>query len=473
MACSMGEAFERANIKTVIENKNDFVPMRGQKYDIVSRMAYMLGIDEKFFGENQNFDRKIFDELNADKNRNARIMRNLCILRNKIHYHFGALHHELVNNHRDVLTNYEYIPDSVTRQLLRDGVKLNQRAKVHPRELVKDINAQINNRIGNCKIVFPDWINWEYIRELFKMPDGTTDEGAKLAGENFIANRFNYPYQAYLNWEGSLDNGNILLNDRRFTELLYDIYGDELQHINRVVDVSDELKGDIGEFIVNGSKVRMYIDCENVNVFNINNMLRSLGEERLARIDRIVLINDINTHYTLDDIKMDIEGVEFVEYTMERLNAYKSSADIALAMELVQDFYEDNVDSFILVSSDLDYKEVIKKLHSKASFLVMVERKWCNRNYLEQIEDYGVKYCYLDEFACDEKVFNQLLVSRINDQLADELKINVRDMLDELVSGLHISMDAAARNQFYDKHLRSLRLEVESNGDLKLTCGGK
>lgn len=473
MACSMGEAFERANIKTVIENKNDFVPMRGQKYDIVSRMAYMLGIDEKFFGEDQNFDRKIFDELNADKNKNARIMRNLCILRNKIHYHFGALHHELVNNHRDVLTNYEYIPDSVTRQLLRDGVKLNQRAKVHPRELVKDINSHINNRIGNCKNVFPDWLNWEYIRELFKMPDGTTDEGAKLAGESFIANRFNYPYQAYLNWEGSLDNGNILLNDRRFTELLYDIYGDELQHINRVVDVSDKLKGDIGEFIVNGSKVRMYIDCENVNVFNINNMLKSLGEERLAHIDKVVLINDIKTNYTLDDIKNDIDGVEFVEHTMERLNEHKSSADIALAMELVSDYYEDQVDSFVLVSSDLDFKEVIKKLHDKARFLVMVERKWCNRNYLEQIEDFGAMYCYLDEFACDDKVFNQLLVSRINGRLADELNINVRNMLDDLIRELHITMDDAAKTQFFDRYLRSIKLEVATDGQLSLMCGGK
>ena len=57
------------------------------KRDIVSRVAYLIGVDDKHFGigqENMNpqFYRSVYDEMNQDKE--ARIVRNLCMLRTKI-----------------------------------------------------------------------------------------------------------------------------------------------------------------------------------------------------------------------------------------------------------------------------------------------------------------------------------------------------------------------------------------------------
>jgi len=36
---------------------------------------------------------------------------------------------------------------------------------------------------NNCKSLFPIWINWTYIKELFIMPNGLTEDGTKDAAD--------------------------------------------------------------------------------------------------------------------------------------------------------------------------------------------------------------------------------------------------------------------------------------------------
>ena len=55
-------------------------------------------------------------------------------------------------------------------------------------------------------------INWEYIKDIFIMPDGYTEEGTAAAAAVYYRKRQYYPYQMYINWI-SEDEGNILFND--------------------------------------------------------------------------------------------------------------------------------------------------------------------------------------------------------------------------------------------------------------------
>lgn len=55
-----------------------YIDYRNSTYNIVSLVAYLIGVDKQFFappGE-QRFDVTIFEK--AEKNKNARIIRNLC-----------------------------------------------------------------------------------------------------------------------------------------------------------------------------------------------------------------------------------------------------------------------------------------------------------------------------------------------------------------------------------------------------------
>lgn len=53
---------------------------KNPRFDIVSRIAYLLGVSEEYFlGEESNFDETIYTGLEECKD--ARIVRNLCIIR--------------------------------------------------------------------------------------------------------------------------------------------------------------------------------------------------------------------------------------------------------------------------------------------------------------------------------------------------------------------------------------------------------
>ena len=58
--------------------------------------------------------------------------------------------------------------------------------------------------------------HWDYIRDLFIMPDGLTMQGTQKAADKYYANQNYYPYQVYFNWNEPADCGNILYNDKKF-----------------------------------------------------------------------------------------------------------------------------------------------------------------------------------------------------------------------------------------------------------------
>ncbi|MFR6133031.1 MAG: hypothetical protein ACLUI5_05820 [Fusicatenibacter saccharivorans] len=52
---------------------------KNPRFDIVSRIAYLLGVSEEYFwGEESNFDETI--DMGLEECKSARIVRNLCII---------------------------------------------------------------------------------------------------------------------------------------------------------------------------------------------------------------------------------------------------------------------------------------------------------------------------------------------------------------------------------------------------------
>ena len=60
---------------------------RGEEYDIVSKVAYLIGVpDTHWRSEYTGLDTNIYEQLN--ENKDARIIRNLCSLRTEIERNF-------------------------------------------------------------------------------------------------------------------------------------------------------------------------------------------------------------------------------------------------------------------------------------------------------------------------------------------------------------------------------------------------
>ena len=83
-----------------------------------------------------------------------------------------------------------------------------------------------------------------------------------------------------------------------------------------------------------------------------------------------------------------------VNILIERIKQNKSLVDIRLTARACQEYYENNVDSFIIVSSDSDYWGLISSL-PKAQFLVMIEHNKCGPDMKAALANSGIFYCYL------------------------------------------------------------------------------
>lgn len=187
--------------------------------------------------------------------------------------------------YRTILSLPEYVPPESINQLNADGVKFIKKSSTLLCHHIIEINKEISNRINNCKKLFPLWINWQYIKELFLMPDGLSEDGTKEAADLYYAHFLCYPYQMYINWIPQ-DEGNILYNDKKFVSKLYQWHNDYFTEYSKVSDAGSYIKGSIYEFISSSEKVVVVVDCENSDPYKLCATLKNLDYQYTQKSPR-------------------------------------------------------------------------------------------------------------------------------------------------------------------------------------------
>ena len=435
-------------------------------YEIVSKVAYLIGVPLRIFeNEHEPPKMEIFNRLEKDKN--ARIVRDLCILRTSIERNFKSINEEMRFGMKSILTLPDYVPQDSINRLTAEQIPFYKKSNSQLSGHVVELNRLISDRINNCKGIFPTWLNWDYIRELFLMPDGLDEEKTKTAAAVYYASRDYYPYQVYINWKPK-DEGNILYNDKKFVTLLYSWHDQEFTDFGKVSDAGTYIKGNIYDYINESRKVVVVVDCENADPYRLSATLRGLSPNFLSKISSIILFDDIHASSGWDLLEQFTTiPVEHIE--IQRVKENKSLVDMKLAMRVSHEYYRNEVDSFILVSSDSDYWALISSL-PEARFLVMVEHDKCGPDLKNALAERGIFYCYLDDFYSgdSEDLKVKALLREIGTTLSRSLQLNLNTMFDDALRATRITMDAAERQQFYQKYIRKIALEVSDEGDVSL-----
>ena len=162
-------------------------------HEVTSIVAYLIGVPKRIFENDfEPLELDVFTSL--EKNKNARIIRHLCILRTSIERNYKYINQEMKFNYKSLLSLTEYVPYDSINQLSIDGISFIKNTSTEPRHHIIEINRIISDRINNCKDLFPIWLNWQYLRELFVMPNGLTEQGTKIAADTFHSNMSYYPY---------------------------------------------------------------------------------------------------------------------------------------------------------------------------------------------------------------------------------------------------------------------------------------
>lgn len=457
---------------TASEPEEQKIEYSDSTYMVVSKVAYLMGVRKSIF-ENDHESPKLewYEKLDADKN--ARIIRNLCQLRAEIERNYGAINKAFTYDLKNLHTLPEYVPTECIDQLEMDGISI-IKANYKLNQYIIDINKHVTNRINNIKSLFPIWLKWEYIRELFVMPNGTTEAGIRAAANEYYAEKNNYPYQVYLNWPGSWD-GNILFNDKKFVKLLYQAHEDYFTDMSKVTDAGNVTKSGIYRFLDESERTAVMVDCENSDPFKLHAMLTSLDQEALLdKICKIMLFDD--SEYTspawriLDEFtELPVERIE-----IKRIVDKKSLVDPILMMQTVKEYYANQIDSFILLSSDSDYWALLETL-PEARYIVMVESSKVGYAIREALSNTGVTYCYIDDFNTANSTALQIsiVLSELRQVLDEAVQLNMVDVMNDIYDSLYIDLSTAERKQIYDRYVRPMRLVLGNDGELSIVLGGK
>lgn len=435
-------------------------------YELVSKVAYLIGVPKRIFeNEHEAPQIEIYEALEKDKS--ARIVRNLCLIRTSIERNFKHINDKMRSEFRTILTLPEYVPAESINQLTADGVNFIKNSSTKLAHHIIEINRVLQDRVNNCKNLFPLWINWQYIKELFIMPNGLTEEGTKAAANLYFSNLSFYPYQVYINWSPS-DSGNILYNDKKFATLLYEWHNDYFDEISKVSDAGGYVKSNIYDYIEESQKVVVVVDCENSDPYKLVATLKNLNDEYTQKIASIILFDDVHTASAWRILEQFTQ-IPVEHMMIERVKESKSLVDIMLTARACQEHYTNNVDSFIIASSDSDYWGLIQSLPN-ARFLVMIEREKCGPDLKAALDSSGIFFCYLDDFYSGnaEEIKHTALFGEMYRYIDNNVRLNVNEMLTEALRATRIEMSLAERNQFFDRYIRTLKMSISESGDLVL-----
>ena len=441
-------------------------------YDIVSKLGYLLGVPRKIFAQPHSpMEEEIL--LSLEKDKNARIVRNLCQLRTQIVRNYKAIHDiarrmEL----RSILNMPEYVSTESIRQLTADGVRFYKSTHT-PNQTVVELNRVLSDRLNNCKSLFPSWLKWEYVRSLFVVPAWLSEAGAKAAAQQYYSHRDRLPYQVLLNWEPLETEGNLFACDLRFVRRLYEANNDYFTDDSKVCDADSLVKGGIYDFLAESDAAVLIVDCENSDPYKLCATLKALDGEETKHFRKVILIDDEHSAAAWPLLEKHITiPVEHV--LVPRLKKSKSLVDHTLISRACKEFYENDVDSFVIVASDSDYWALVSTM-PQVRFLFLVERENFGVDMKAALANSGIFYAYLDDFyqGYSEDIKRVALRNVISCQLKQALSLNVYDLLEEALAKTRIFLSPQERQRFYEQHLRNIQLDLREDGQLCLALKQK
>ena len=297
-------------------------------------------------------------------------------------------------------------------------------------------------------------------------------EGLKRAAEEYCANRTHYPYQVYINWPAQEEQGNILHNDKKFITLLYEMHEDYFADFSKVSDAGSAAKAGIYQFLEGSRRTAIVVDCENSDPYKLYAMLNNLDQNALlGKIAKIILYDDVHTT-TAWQILEKFTQIPVEHVLIERVKENKSLVDIRLTTGTCCEFFQNNIDSFLLASSDSDYWGLIPAM-PQARFFVLVEAEKCSGAIRKAMENGGIAYCYLDRFCTgnSNQIKETAMLQAVQRILDEEVQLNLHDVMNEAYLQTRAGMTTAERRQFCERYLQHLRIEIDETGNLRLVVG--
>jgi uncharacterized LabA/DUF88 family protein len=206
---------------------------------------------------------------------------------------------------------------------------------------------------------------------------------------------------------------NLFNDDEALYELLRDAYeGHDSQY---------------REFIRNhsGNDIVVVVDCENSDAEKLYATLRIAKE----KIKKVILIDDAHTNKLWDELVSTLteQGITVEHDEVPRLKEQKSLVDLRMVQKTCEEFYKNNVESFILASSDSDLWALIYSIRS-ANIFVLAEECKCGDAFIDALATAGIQWSYMEDIAVStgelaESAMSKGMAKYIKEQYIDVYRV--------------------------------------------------
>lgn len=426
------------------EEQKDLVPVfstnafENYRSELVTTVGFLIGIRDDLLESQKLFDKGKIAELS--NNEAALIIRHLSRLRNQLLKNYEAINKAKFSN----ITPLDQMGDLLSEEsivFLRErGMEtalVNYKGGNNITINIAYINQYLLDNINLIKPLIPEWVKFEYIRSLFLMQGCYAGQkGSNIANRagqqiiikkiheirgKFLASKYAYPFQTYISWplDFKETDGNILYNDAKFLKLLYGANRDVFKATEYVIDAKSESKASIYDFVEKAKQIALFVDCENVDPYCFAATLLNLDRDNLDKVKQIILYDDVNTSTAWDYFEKIIT-LPIKHNETNRVLESKSLVDIIMTAGVCEEFYKENTESIVLVSSDSDFWGLIASLPS-ANFYVLNERRKTSPAIIDKLNEHQIEHCFMDDFAQDKvqkfktSVLANSLVKRIKD----------------------------------------------------------
>lgn len=435
---------------------------------IVTVIAYLIGVRDELLAEHYSDNTELLMKLQKDENANK--IRHLCIIRNEImkdYLYFVDNMDNLSYGFGRGLDKIERTKDSA-KWLESHGVNVclfGKKANDHQ----VHINELIAQNINSIKNYFGQDINFGYIRNLFIIPKYSKIENIKNEARKYcnFSLRNLYPFGLYIHWEPS-DNGLILDNDLHFLDVIYRLNNDQYNMPWNYTDADENILECISSFIESAvGKIQMYVDSENVDIYQLVAMLESLNAECISKINKIVVIRDENNHSGWNMIN-SATGVIVEHHQAVRILDGKSSVDPDLMLDASKDYYTNNISNIIIISSDVDFSSLIRKVDAK--YLVFYQKNKISNKTLEFYYENGVHTVALNSFAghksesFKKKVFRSEAMKLIKEQFT----INGKELVKKIDTLTSMHLSDTELQSYYDRYIKGITIRFDERGDFTI-----
>ena len=143
------DAYTEDLIETYEYLEDERILYKDSTYDIVSKIAYLIGVPKQIF-ENEHEPPKLEIYQTLDKDKNTRIVRNLCVIRAAIERKFGRINDKMRKEFKSILNMPEYVPQEAINQLNADGINFYKKSSSKLAHHIIEFNRIISDRINNC-----------------------------------------------------------------------------------------------------------------------------------------------------------------------------------------------------------------------------------------------------------------------------------------------------------------------------------